>query len=353
MRKIYLDNIRWAVVLLVIIYHVFYMFNSVGVLGGVGSFDEVQYQDAILYFVYPWFMILLFVIAGMSARYALDTNSPKSFIAKRTVKLLVPSTLGLFAFQWIVGYFNIKIGGGLSQIPGFMLYPISAVSGTGPLWFAQTLWIFSLLLVVLNKIDKSKKLTALGKKCNMPCVILLAFLIWGGAQILNVPVLTMYRFGVYFVSFLIGYYVLSNDEIQDKIEMMHIPLLILAVIMGIAYTIVYFGRDYTSGAVLKHIFTNFYAWIMVLAILGCSKKSFNKESRVTAYMTKSCYGFYVLHYAVVLIPCYYLKQTDLPTALIYIIAIIAAFAGTTALNELIKRIPILRWLVLGIRREKC
>ena len=35
MRKIYLDNIRWMTVLLVLIYHVCYMFNGVGILGGI------------------------------------------------------------------------------------------------------------------------------------------------------------------------------------------------------------------------------------------------------------------------------------------------------------------------------
>ncbi|MCX4340105.1 MAG: hypothetical protein OSJ72_10715 [Lachnospiraceae bacterium] len=78
MRKYYLDNIRWATILLVMAYHVFYAFNAVGVLGGVGGFAQVQYQDAFLYFVYPWFMVLLFVIAGISARYALDKYSGKA-----------------------------------------------------------------------------------------------------------------------------------------------------------------------------------------------------------------------------------------------------------------------------------
>ncbi len=66
MRKFYLDNIRWVTVLLVMVYHIFYMFNAAGVVGGVGSFRKVQYQDGLLYFVYPWFMVLLFLIAGIS-----------------------------------------------------------------------------------------------------------------------------------------------------------------------------------------------------------------------------------------------------------------------------------------------
>ena len=71
MRKRYLDNIRWITVVLVVLYHVIYMFNSVGVQGGIGSFKEVQYQDAFLYVLYPWFMLLLFVVSGMSASSSL------------------------------------------------------------------------------------------------------------------------------------------------------------------------------------------------------------------------------------------------------------------------------------------
>lgn len=86
MRKLYLDNIRWATVILVMIYHVFYMFNAAGVLGGVGSFREVQYQDSFLYFVYPWFMVLLFLIAGISARYALEKTTAKEFLKKKNME---------------------------------------------------------------------------------------------------------------------------------------------------------------------------------------------------------------------------------------------------------------------------
>ena len=104
MRKYYLDNIRWMTVVLVVIYHVIYMFNGVQLFGVIGPFSKVQYQDAFLYLVYPWFMTLLFVVSGMSARYYLENHSVKEFIKTRTRKLLVPSTIGLFVFQWILGY---------------------------------------------------------------------------------------------------------------------------------------------------------------------------------------------------------------------------------------------------------
>ena len=57
MRKKYIDNMRWITVVLVVIYHVIYMFNGVGVLGGAGALSKTQYQD-------------LFLYAGLSVVYA-------------------------------------------------------------------------------------------------------------------------------------------------------------------------------------------------------------------------------------------------------------------------------------------
>ena len=37
-RKLYLDNIRWMTVVLVVIYHVVYMFNGVQPFGVIGPF---------------------------------------------------------------------------------------------------------------------------------------------------------------------------------------------------------------------------------------------------------------------------------------------------------------------------
>lgn len=45
-RKLYLDNIRWMTVVLVVIYHVVYMFNGVQPFGVIGPFREHQLQDS-------------------------------------------------------------------------------------------------------------------------------------------------------------------------------------------------------------------------------------------------------------------------------------------------------------------
>ena len=219
-RKIYLDHIRWITVVIVVIYHVIYMFNGVQPFGVIGAFHEHQLQDAFQYLVYPWFMALLFVVSGMSARYYLNGHTTKDYVRDKTRKLLVPSTIGLFVFHWILGYYNMKIGGGLDHmaaVPAPVLYVIMAVSGIGVLWYIQMLWIFSMLLLPVRKIEKDR-LWKLGAKTPVWLLLLMTAAVYGCAQILNTPVITVYRFGIYGFSFFVGYFVCSHDEVVERLS---------------------------------------------------------------------------------------------------------------------------------------
>ena len=142
-RHYFIDNLRWVTVVLVLIYHVFYNFNAQGVFGGIGGFREHQWWDTVCTVLYPWFMTLMFILAGASSRYALKHRTAKEFRRERARKLLVPSTLGLLLFGGILGALNITAGGGWEHMPAEMpvvvKYLIAVVSGTGPLWFIQDL----------------------------------------------------------------------------------------------------------------------------------------------------------------------------------------------------------------------
>ena len=162
MRKHWIDNLRWVTVLLVLLYHVIYFYNNKGVIGGIGGFsDGPQYQDAIMYILYPWFMPLLFILAGISARYALEKKSGKEWFRSRTRKLLVPSTIGLLFFGVFIGWFNSMTSPAadvLTELPGPVKYFIWVVSGTGPLWFIQDLWLLSILILIVRRLDSRDRL---------------------------------------------------------------------------------------------------------------------------------------------------------------------------------------------------
>lgn len=355
-RKLYLDHIRWITVVIVVIYHVIYMFNGVQPFGVIGAFHEHQLQDAFQYLVYPWFMALLFVVSGMSARYYLNGHTTKDYVRDKTRKLLVPSTIGLFVFHWILGYYNMKIGGGLDHmaaVPAPVLYVIMAVSGIGVLWYIQMLWIFSMLLLPVRKIEKDR-LWKLGAKTPVWLLLLMTAAVYGCAQILNTPVITVYRFGIYGFSFFVGYFVFSHDEVVERLSRWWYLLDVAAIVLGIFYTARYFGENYAVAPVLNNLPACAYCWIAILAILATMKKYGDKTNPFMQWMAGKSWGLYIFHYLPLAMAAYYLMQyaPKLPPVCIYLLTGVSAFLGAFVLNEVLSRIPVIRWCVLGIKKEK-
>ncbi len=356
MRKYYIDKVRCATVLLVVLYHVIYMYNGVATDGVIGPFCTPQYQDCLQYLLYPWFMVILFVVSGMCSRFYLDRHTVKEFVSSRTRKLLVPSTIGLFVFQWILGYFNMAISDAFSkmpeQMPVFILYPIMVVSGTGVLWYIQLLWLFSMVLALIRKVEKGK-LYGFCEKANVRFLILLVIPVYGAAQILNTPVIAVYRFGIYGLCFLLGYFVFANDAVMERLSRCWLVLTAAALVLGAAYTWHYFGQNYAVEPVVNSPFSVLYGWAAVLAVLAFAKRWGDFSSPLSDWLSERNFGLYVFHY-VPLAACAYLlhRHTALTAFPSYLLTGLAAFGGGYLLNAVISGIPVLRWCVLGIKRKK-
>ena len=356
MRKRYLDNIRWAVVAVVVVYHVFYMYNAEGVLGGLGKITklDVQWYDLLLYLVYPWLMPVLFLVSGICARLALEKRSDREYFKSRTTKLLVPSTVGLFVFQFIQGWINISLGDGFDamEVPGAVKYLIMALSGQGVLWYIQLLWVLTALLLLIRKLEKDRLWTRCGH-IGIAGIALLALPVWAAAQVLNTPVVVVYRFGFYGMVFLLGYFVFSHEEATEALKRCFVPLLLAAAALGIAFCAVYFGQNYADAPVNRTPLFVGYAWFGSLAILGGAAKYADFETQFPCWMGARSFGRYVLHYLGVSAVALFLAKPGLVTpALAYLLSLIAGFAVGYLLNALISRLPFFRWAVLGIRKEK-
>ena len=368
MRKHWMDNLRWVTVLLVLFYHVFYFYNNKGVFGGIGGFGDYpeckQYQDVVMYILYPWFMPLLFLLAGVSARYALEKQSAKEWFRARTRKLLVPGTIGLFVFHWMVGYFNTAVAartGVFDGMPLLVKYLMMAVSGIGPLWFIQVLWLLCLVLLLVRVIDRKDKFWNWCGKANLIVVILLGVLFWAGEQtMIQHPrpesldgLLNLYKPLFYLVPFLMGYFVFSHDAVQEKLKKAWIPLLACAVVAGTVLVITTFGQDNTSPQYLGSWLNCLYGWLMCLAMIAWFKARFDRTGVFAGYMTRSSFGIYILHYLVIAALGYMMKMyTNLAPWMMYVILFVAVMTIPFALYEIIKRIPFIRWCVLGIKKKQ-
>ena len=363
MRKHWIDNLRWVTVLLVLLYHVFYFYNNKGVFGGIGGFgDGPQYQDVVMYILYPWFMPLLFLLAGISARYALEKYPARDWFRARTRKLLVPSTIGLFIFHWMVGYFNTVVAareGVFGEVPGFVRYFICAFSGIGPLWFVQLLWLLCIVLLIVHALDRKDRLWNWCGKAGIVVIILLGVLFWVGEKtLIQEPrpesfdgLLNLYKPMFYLIPFLLGYFVFSHDEVQEKLGRVWLPLVICASAAGIALIMTTFGQDNTTPQYLGSPLNCLYGWLACLAMMAWFKAKFDKTGKFAGYMTRSSYGLYIVHYLVVASFGYMMKMyTQLPPVAMYVILTVAVFGLSPLLYEILHRIPFIRWCVFGEKR---
>lgn len=355
-RKHYIDNIRWVTVLLVIVYHVVYMFNSAGV---VSNFDVqgIPQVDAILYLLYPWFMNLLFVVAGISARYSLERRGTVTFIKDRVRRILIPSIGGVFLLGWIPGWVTSRyvdiFAGNAQMVSGFVKYLIYCLCGIGPLWFAHELFLATMILMVLRFIDKKDKLWKLGGKVNFMVLILLVFAVWGSSMVLNTPIVEVYRNGIYIFMFLMGYYIFSHEEVTDILVKFKTPLLFVAMTMAVAYIMCYFGKNYTSKECLESFFTNAYAWVMILTVLGGFKAVFNVKNGFTVLMRSCSFGAYVLHYPLMCIIAYStVNAYNFPMWANYLVIFAVEMLLLPFFFVIVLKIPGIRFLLLGARKNR-
>lgn len=366
MRKHWIDNLRWVTVLLVLFYHVIYFYNNKGVFGGIGGFgpypEHPQYQDVVMYILYPFFMPLLFILAGISARYALQKYSAKEWFKARTRKLLVPGTIGLFVFQWMTGYFNTAVAGSLgvfADMPAVAKYIMMAISGTGPLWFVQVLWLLCIVLLLVRALDRKDRLWEACGKLSLVWIILLGVLFWVGEQtLIGNPrpesadgLWNLYKPLFYLIPFLLGYFVFSHDEVQEKVKGAWVPLMAVAAVSGVVLIVLTFGRNNTSPEYLASPLNCIYGWLMCLAMMGWFNARFDSAGRFSSYMTRSSFGLYVVHYLPVAAIGYMLRTyTSLPPVVDYLILTVAVFVLSPVLYEVLHRIPLVRWCVFGEKR---
>jgi len=353
-RKYFIDNIRSITILIVIVYHVIYMFNSAGVVRHITE-TGIPAFDTFCYFVYPWLMTLMFLLAGISARYALQKYTEKQYLKERTHKLVIPFFGGMFLLGWINGFvlnqFVDMFGDG--NVPSFIKYIVFSFAGMGPLWFIFQLFIVTIVLLIIRKIDRNDKIWTLAGKANIFTLLAFVMPFWGSSYLLNTPIVTVFRNGIYLFIFLMGYYFFSHDKIMEILVKFNVPLLAVGIVLGIINVCYFYGYNFSENIYLQHPLTNIYSWVMMLAILGFMQRYFNKTNKFMDYIKSRSFFWYLCHYPIMVFIAYILILVfKLHMIFNYILLLVFSFGVTIPFCELIRIIPVLRYLLFGIKKNK-
>jgi len=310
-------------IILVIFVHIFVIYSLLPFYIKVDiSYPNSAYVSIFTLFLSVWLMPLLFTIAGMTTYYSFKKRNVKEYLKERVQRLLIPFIASIIFITPILSYFGMIFHENIS-ISFFDYYFISFTMigdlvgyngglGVGHVWFILYLFIVSCLALLIikllkNRIDLSKK------ELSFPILILLGLI-----PVITYPILNTFEdhsVGMYLALFLLGYYVLSNDNILEKLEKNKITLGILTLILTIIFIYIagiVFGLGtiipQTIAIPLLFFYQVFYGWICILFLLVIGKLYLNKTNKILQYLSEASFSIYIFHMPILIAIAFYILQ---------------------------------------------
>ena len=352
MRKHFIDNLRWIVIMLLIPYHAAQAFNTWGELNYI-CFAQNKVISSLIVFLSPYYMPIMFVLAGMSSKYALKRRSYGQFLAERIKRLLIPFVFGTLAFCPILAYFgdrnNFNYNGGFWR--HYIIYftrwtDLAGFDGgfnVGQYWFLYYLFVISLVAVGIIALG-----TLVAKNCKIKVNIPFSVIC-----LLAIPLPFLYNllsiggksFAEYLYVFLIGYYILFDDGIIEKnVKYRYITLIIglIACVINV-YMFIWSGKDFgIANTIVKAV----AEWFMILALIGIGKKHLDFTGKISDYLSGRAIIFFGLHFLwIILFQMLFAPLLDGNVVMLYFVPIILSYITTMVCSEIVYRIPVLRFLM--------
>ena len=356
MRKHFIDNLRWMDVFLLIPYHAAQAFNCWGELNYF-LFEPDRAVSSFIVFFSPFFMPLLFLLAGMSTKYALERRSYGQYILERVKRLLVPFLFGTLVFCPVLAYIGNKTNFGYSG--GFFEHYVIFFTkwtdlsgfdggfGVGQFWFLYFLFVISIVSVGI--IALVKKISKKGIS-SLPYPVLCLFAI---------PLPFLYdllsiggkSFAEYLYIFLLGYFILSSDRVIEtlrKYRYISISIGLTAAVLNV-WMFIWSGKDLGTYNVIAKALTE---WIMILGLIGIGRNSLDFKNKVTDFMSQRSFPYFSFHFVWIVLFQYLLAGVlGSSTVLLYTVPMIPAFIATMICSEISLKIPFLSFL-MGTKKRR-
>lgn len=297
-------------------------------------------------------MPVMFLLAGISTRYALKKRTYGQFFIERVKRLIIPFVFGTLFFCPVMAYIGDKTncgydGGFFAHYRIFFtkwtdLSGFDGGFGVGQFWFLYFLFVISVAslgIIALSKLVFKKE-----RAGNMPFWALCLFVI-PLPFLYDLLVVGGKSFAEYLYVFLIGYYVLSNDDVLEKTEKYRYVSLAIGLIAGIAdvYMFIWSGKDFGAVNMVAKAFTE---WFMILALIGIGKRVMDHSGKVSGYLSQRSFLIFSIHFLWIVLFQYWLSGiVSGNTFLAYFVPVLCAFPATFACAEIAYRIPFLSFLM--------
>jgi fucose 4-O-acetylase-like acetyltransferase len=322
-RLLFIDNIRWSMIVLVLSMHAcdtyspfgnwYYLDRQKTDLGTTLFFGV--YQS----FLQAFFMALLFFIAGYFAAAACDRKGFSRFVRDRFVRLGVPTLLYMLVIGPLTQYFLSRTWGSGGFAHQWLVHLIDGewLSETGPMWFCAALLLFSVVYglirltgwketrVELRGTDRDGIWIAIFIALMAISTFLVRVVVSEDVSVLNVHPGDFPQYALMFAAGAFGYRGNWMAELSDR-ACIRWGSLALAVSIPLFAALVLFGgglqgntAPYAGG--FNPVSAGKCAWEalvcvgMGLLILTVYRGRFDSQGPMARWLSDNAFGVYLIH----------------------------------------------------------
>lgn len=378
-RRGELDALRALVVLGLVFFHAALVFSPDDDFY-VKNARTTDVVTVVAGFGVVWAMPLLFLVAGLGARYSIRRRGPGGFARERLLRLGVPLVFATLALvpvpQWLrlraadpgydesYGHFWPRFFDVRPDPADFPFVLEGEHFETGHLWFMVLLLVFCLLLAPVAAPLASVAERAGAAVARRPLLLLSPALPLAAINALlgmEESFAGWHRWA-YLLFFLYGFALADDERIRAAMRRLAVPVgvLGLALFAGTApgfLTVDDPFTDWTPFALCTRALFGAAGWCWVVAILGLLDRPrkdaarSGRRSEAWAYVALAALPLYVLHQPVVVAFAYGVVGWHAPMAVKYVVIVAASLAVILAVYEVgVRRTRVTRFL-FGMRTD--
>jgi fucose 4-O-acetylase-like acetyltransferase len=372
-RLQFIDNLRWVMIVLVVSMHAAVTYSH---LGSWYFMEDPQPPQAVLVlfaayqmFLQAFFMGLLFLIAGYFVPGAFDRKGFCNFLRDRVLRLGVPSLLYMLAIHpvtvyWLLRDFADHARPSLAKAYLPYLTTGRFLRGSGPMWFALTLLLFSAVYALCRKLNP--KPLASEREAALPtntqaiglalAIGLCTFLvrIWQpiGTNILNMQ---LCFFSQYILLFIAGIFAWRRDWLMRipyrfgmrwlKAALAVGSLVWLGIILAALGTHtepkLFGGWSWQSAAI--SFWESFFCVGVCLGLIVLFRDIFNRQGKLARWLSDNCFSVYVFHPPLLIAVTLAMRSLDAPKLAKFLLATVLGTVVTYVASSVVfRRIPLLK-----------
>jgi glucan biosynthesis protein C len=380
-RLAYVDNLRWLMIVLVVLVHVCVTYS------GLGSwyYKEEHVLDAVSTLVFygfeifcqAFFMGFLFLLAGYFVPTAYDRKGCGRYLLDRLVRLGAPTAVFMLILHPVTVLIRDSLSGQRVTLGGFLrgyggyLGSLSFLRESGPLWFALALLVFSMLYGVVRRLAAGDRAWTGGRpagtafRVNHATIAALIGLLAGSSFAVRVvqPIgsswynMQLCFFPQYVVLFLVGLWTSRSGFLAAVPRRFGMTWFRLALLVGIPgwLALMAFGGAlsgnesvYAGGlhwqAAAFALWEAFFCVGIILGLLVLFRDRRNTRTPLDGFLSDNAFGVYVFHTPILVTVSLVLGAASLyPLGKALLVAAIA-LPGTFLFAALARRVPALKRL---------